>query len=73
VAHVFERGYHGAGSPGEGLGLHGARVLMREQGGELALDPTGPGARFVLTLPATQVGVLAGGQRSRPATTQESR
>ena len=68
--HVFERGYRGVDSPGEGLGLHGARVLMREQGGELALDPTGPGARFVLTLPAARA--LANSPRVRRTTTAET-
>lgn len=48
---AFERGFRGSSSPGSGLGLHAARELMREQHGELALDPSAPGARFVLTLP----------------------
>jgi signal transduction histidine kinase len=47
---AFERGFRGATSQGSGLGLHAARELMREQGGELALGSTGPGATFVLTL-----------------------
>jgi signal transduction histidine kinase len=47
---AFERGFHGNASPGSGLGLHGARELMRDQGGELALDSTARGATFVLTL-----------------------
>ncbi|MET0997117.1 MAG: HAMP domain-containing sensor histidine kinase, partial [Marmoricola sp.] len=47
---AFERGFHTDTSPGSGLGLHGARELMREQGGDLVLDHTVPGATFVLTL-----------------------
>ena len=53
VARVFDRGFCRPGSPGSGLGLHGARTLMREQGGDLvALVPTMVGATFVATLPA---------------------
>jgi signal transduction histidine kinase len=50
---VFERGARTATSPGEGLGLHIARRLARELGGDLQLQ-TGPataGAVFLLQLP----------------------
>jgi signal transduction histidine kinase len=48
---VFDRGFRGRRSQGSGLGLHGARELMREQGGELSLDTSTAGATFVVTLP----------------------
>jgi signal transduction histidine kinase len=51
AARCFERGFRGRTSPGSGLGLHGARQLMREQGGELELGAPSPGATLVLTLP----------------------
>jgi signal transduction histidine kinase len=50
--HVFERGVRGPESDGSGLGLYGARMLMREQGGDLVLERVPSGARFVATLPA---------------------
>ena len=37
---------------GTGLGLAIARDIAERHGGTLVLDPDGPGARFVLTLPA---------------------
>ena len=49
-ARAFERGFRGRASRGSGLGLHGARELMVEQGGDLALIPGATGARFVMTL-----------------------
>jgi signal transduction histidine kinase len=51
---VFERGVRGPGSAGTGLGLYEARLLMRAQGGDLVLDGTSPGARFVASLPAAR-------------------
>ena len=50
---AFDRGYRGPASPGSGLGLWGARELMRQRGGDLALVEDGPGATFLLTLPAS--------------------
>ncbi len=50
--HAFERGIRGGTSPGSGLGLYGARALMREQGGDLELGSPAPGATLVLSLPA---------------------
>jgi signal transduction histidine kinase len=51
---IFERGVRGASSPGQGFGLHIARRLARDQGGDLqVVRPTeGSGASFVLTLRA---------------------
>jgi signal transduction histidine kinase len=51
----FQRARRDAGAPrsGLGLGLALARGLARELGGDLALGrPEGPGAEFVVTLPA---------------------
>ncbi|MDN4161752.1 sensor histidine kinase [Nocardioides abyssi] len=49
---IFEWGERRAGSTGQGIGLHVARRLMVEQGGDLHLAPGDPGAVFVATLPA---------------------
>ena len=51
--HIFEpffttRGEHGA----LGIGLSMARAAARHAGGELTLETSGPGATFVLSLPA---------------------
>ena len=51
---VFEPGRRADatdGHPGAGLGLALARRLARTAGGDLLLDNTGPGARFVVLLP----------------------
>jgi signal transduction histidine kinase len=54
---LFERGARRDGSPGHGLGLHIARRLAREMGGDLRLRPAGPrGAGFTLMLPASRDG-----------------
>jgi signal transduction histidine kinase len=54
-ARLFERGARREGSPGRGLGLHIARRLARDMGGDLWLHEqhTGGGARFRLTLPSS--------------------
>jgi signal transduction histidine kinase len=54
IPRLFERGARGPGSPGHGIGLHVARRLTLEMGGQLALDrsPGHVGATFVLTLPS---------------------
>ena len=52
---IFDRFYRGsaAAAGGSGLGLPIARMVAEAHGGSLAvLDADGPGARFVLTLPA---------------------
>ena len=51
---IFERFVRGAASSGAGLGLHLSRRLAEAAGGSLTLDDAyaGPGARFVLRLPA---------------------
>ncbi len=55
---LFERGVRGAGSPGQGLGLHVARRLSREMRGDLCLERSSAqvGAVFSLTLPAERTG-----------------
>ena len=46
---LFERGVRSAQSTGSGLGLHVARRLMREQGGDIAVrDRAGGGTTFAL-------------------------
>jgi signal transduction histidine kinase len=50
---IFEWGVSGADSSGDGIGLHIARELSLEMGGDLELaSREGRGATFVLTLPA---------------------
>jgi two-component system sensor histidine kinase GlrK len=71
AARAFERGFRGPTSSGSGLGLHGARQLMLDQGGDLALAPSATGATFVLTLPRARAAtrpVLVPAQRSRHTT-----
>lgn len=46
----FRRGKDGGGGGGFGLGLAIGRELARRMDGDLSLDGTGPGARFVLQL-----------------------
>jgi signal transduction histidine kinase len=53
---VFERGTRAATSPGEGIGLHIARRLAHDLGGDLRLEPAESGAVFVLRLPPDTVG-----------------
>ena len=49
---LFEWGVRGAGSTGQGIGLHIARDLAQQQGGYLRTgDVAGGGATFVLGLP----------------------
>lgn len=55
TARLFERGYRSPTSPGSGLGLHTARELMRDQGGDLELGTPQPGAAFRITLPVASV------------------
>ncbi|WP_406013822.1 ATP-binding protein [Streptomyces sp. NBC_00984] len=54
VASLFEpgrRAHPEDGHDGAGLGLALARRLARAAGGDITLDATAPGARFVVTLP----------------------
>ena len=50
---IFRWGSSGPASPGQGIGLSVARDLARENGGDVVLDETKVGARFVLTMPAS--------------------
>jgi signal transduction histidine kinase len=50
----FRRGASSAGAPGFGLGLAIGRELARGMAGDLRLDPSASGARFVLDLPAAE-------------------
>lgn len=52
--HIFEWGVLGSGSHGEGIGLHVARRLVRENGGDLRLEDTATGTSFVVTLIAAR-------------------
>lgn len=52
--HIFDWGVSGPGSDGEGIGLHVARRLVRENGGDLRLEDTETGASFVATLIAAR-------------------
>ncbi len=61
---IFERFYRGSrmgtGGAGRGIGLTIARSLARAHGGDVVVDPEGPGARFRLTVPVSErVGVAA--------------
>lgn len=55
---VFERGTRAATSRGEGIGLHIARRLANDLGGDLWLEPAASGAVFVLRLPPDPAGEL---------------
>ncbi len=57
AASVFDRGARGPGSGGSGLGLHTAREVMREQGGDLELVGHLDGCLFLLTLPTARGSV----------------
>lgn len=54
AANAFDAYSQGGQGTGMGLGLAIARDLARLMGGELALDGSAKGARFVLTLPAAR-------------------
>lgn len=51
---AFDRGWRGADSAGQGLGLHTARALMRDQGGDITLVPGTRGASFAVSLPLAE-------------------
>jgi signal transduction histidine kinase len=59
VDRIFERFYRGPDSgtrrAGRGIGLTIARSLARAHGGEVAVEATGPGATFRLTIPLLDV------------------
>lgn len=59
IFHPRDRGSAPIGA-GRGLGLAIAREIARAHGGDLTLDPIGPGARFRLVLP------LSGAAPTRP-------
>ena len=52
IQRLFERGARGPDSRGSGLGLHVARTLMRQQGGDLLLLTHRGGCTFAVLLPA---------------------
>jgi signal transduction histidine kinase len=65
---VFELGERGASpAPGQGIGLHVARRIMRSMDGDLWAEPrVGGGAVFVLCFPTPpELTVLPGGQTAR--------
>lgn len=49
---LFEAGVRASEEPGNGLGLHLSRTLLRENGGDLLLRETEAGAAFVARIPA---------------------
>jgi signal transduction histidine kinase len=51
---IFEWGQSGAGSTGQGIGLHLAQRLVHEQGGSLTLAEREIGSSFVIRLPAAR-------------------
>jgi len=60
LATVFERGRRGstsAGTEGKGFGLHAARRLVQEMGGDMMIAADGnPGCAVVITLPEAKRG-----------------
>lgn len=56
IERLFERGARGPDSGGSGLGLHVARTLMRQQGGDLRLLTHRGGCTFAVLLPAAAEG-----------------
>jgi signal transduction histidine kinase len=54
AARLFRPFVTSKGTRGTGLGLYISRQIVREAGGDLTLAPVPSGARFVMTLPATQ-------------------
>jgi signal transduction histidine kinase len=61
---LFERGVRGPESPGEGIGLHIARRLALEMGGDLVLSRRAGGARFTLIMRAVSETVPCLARRS---------
>ncbi len=57
---IFERGERSDQSPGQGIGLHAARRIALELGGDLSLETDWQrrGATFTLTLPAHETDLL---------------
>ncbi|MEL6344121.1 MAG: ATP-binding protein [Myxococcota bacterium] len=60
---VFEP-FHSTRSRGQGLGLSIARQIVRRHGGELTLCTDGPGARYVIRLPAASQAEVGTASRS---------
>lgn len=54
-SHIFDWGRRGSDSAGEGIGLHVAQRLVREDGGSLRMrDVPHSGSSFVISLPAAR-------------------
>ncbi|BBB32491.1 two-component system sensor kinase [Thermotomaculum hydrothermale] len=49
---IFEQYFTTKGSHGTGIGLYNARKIIEEYEGQLVLDESDKGARFIITLPA---------------------
>ncbi len=57
AARIFEAGYSTSGRAGRGIGLAACRQLLEAHGGTLSVQPQGgPGAIFMITAPAADVG-----------------
>ena len=54
AARLFRPFVTSKGTRGTGLGLYISRQIVRDAGGELALEASAAGARFVMTLPAVR-------------------
>ena len=55
---IFESGVRASDRPGAGLGLHISRQLMREQGGDVLLEPSLRGTAFLVRVPAAKAQQL---------------
>jgi len=55
---IFEPGVRASSRPGAGLGLHIARELMREQGGDVVLEGVARGTMFLVRIPTAKAHQL---------------